>query len=449
VAPRRAYDAPMPATVLCVGDIHLGRRPTRLPDDLRDHGVEPADLTPVAAWKRTVRFALEQEVDAVLLAGDVVEGIRDRFEAYSHLESGVRALAEAGIPVAGVAGNHDVEALPRLAARLPGFRLLGAQGEWEAWELETRDGGRLRVLGWSFPSQRVRHSPIADLTGDHDDGIPTLGLLHCDVDGGSSAYAPVPAAAFQTAPGDAWLLGHIHTPGTLGGPRPVGYLGSLVGLDPGEPGRRGPWLARIGGPGDVAMEHIPLAPLRWEREDVPLDDLDLAEGDDVAEAIQTEVLRAMGRVHDRIADELGHALAVGCRLTFTGRTSHHGALRSSDLLRGLGRLTDSRGETHFFVEKVRDEAAQAHDLEDLARGSDPAALLACRLILLEAGSPDAEPLIAKASREMARVAGNASRWGGSDDDLPLPDARAELLRAGHQALDDLLAQRPAPPTDGT
>ena len=108
-----------------------------------------------APWRRPSR----RVVRAVLLAGDVVDRDDDFFEAYGHLARGVRRLADADIEVIGVAGNHDVKVLPRLANEVPAFRLLGAGGEWE--HCEIADGREsLTVWGWSFPQPRVIESPL-------------------------------------------------------------------------------------------------------------------------------------------------------------------------------------------------------------------------------------------------------------------------------------------------
>ena len=94
--------------ILAVGDMHLGRRPARLPDQLAERAHE---LGPASAWKRTVDAALDNKVHAVLLAGDVVENENDFFEAYRDLAGGVQRLTDEGIDVVGVAGNHDVKVL--------------------------------------------------------------------------------------------------------------------------------------------------------------------------------------------------------------------------------------------------------------------------------------------------------------------------------------------------
>jgi predicted phosphodiesterase len=438
----------VPARLLFVGDIHLGRRPSRLPDDLGEFGIEPSEVTPAAAWRASVRLAVESRVDAVVLAGDVVESLDDRFEAYGHLADGVKDLVAAGIPVFGVAGNHDVLALPRLAEQMPEFRLLGARGKWETAEVAIREGAsRLQLLGWSFPSQQVRENPLAALRSTPEAGIATLGVLHCDLDGGSSSYAPVPRTAFESAPGDAWLLGHIHRPSELGGPRPVGYLGSLTALDPGEPGPHGPWLVHVAGPGAVRAEHVPLAPLRYEQEDVPIDAIEDGDHADVADASFEALRAATRRIHDRIGGGSRQPRVVACRLRLVGRSRAHRRVTAA-LADATSLPRDTHDRTHYFVEKVLDHGAPAIELERLAKGNDPPALLAGRLLALEQGGEAAERLIHTAREHLGSEL-SGTRWRPPEGLLEPPEAVREiLLRAGFEALEALLAQGTQEPEGG-
>ena len=134
-------------TLLAVGDVHLGTRPSSLPEDLLDLGVDPRALTPEAALLTTVERAIEERVDAVLFAGDVVESTNARFEALRPLESAVRRLLKAGIPVLSVVGNHDVEALPRLAGLIEGFEIIGQDGRWQTRVIEKAGRPAVEILG--------------------------------------------------------------------------------------------------------------------------------------------------------------------------------------------------------------------------------------------------------------------------------------------------------------
>lgn len=419
--------------LLCVGDIHLGRQPSRLPAALLDR-VGGRALTPAAAWDRTVALALGQGVDAVLLAGDVVEQSDDFYEAYNDLRRGVEQLTAAGIPVLAVAGNHDVEVLPRLADAVPAVRLLGRGGRWESYTL--RGGGTaVDVLGWSFPEATVTASPLAV-------GLPatgastTIGLLHCDRDQAGSRHAPVRSSELNDAPVDAWLLGHIHKPDPLSAPRPMGYLGSLSGLDPGEAGPRGPWLLEISDRGGLSIEHLPLAPLRWEEIEIPLDELRNAED------IHGRVVEALARLHDRITAAPYTPRAVGCRLRLVGRTALRQALERTLAAADPRRSPHERGEIIYFVHDWRLEALPAVDLEELARGTDPAGLIARKLLVLRgADSPERRVLLQGARRALETACN--SREFTLLAAAPPDTARtaAVLESAALRALDELLAQR--------
>ncbi len=155
--------------ILCAGDMHLGRRPTRVP--------ETADLNalkPTAVWRSFVNTAIERKVDVVVLTGDVVDESNKFFEAYSALQSGIERLTKSGIPVVAVSGNHDFDVLPRLADQIPGFHLLGRGGQWQDFVLEKDGISVVRFQGWSFPTRHVSHDPLTGYEAPADE-LPTVG----------------------------------------------------------------------------------------------------------------------------------------------------------------------------------------------------------------------------------------------------------------------------------
>ena len=307
------------AAILAIGDVHLGTGCSGVPDVVPSWGVDLAELTPAAALKRAAEFAIEREVDAVLLAGDVVESTNARFEAMLPLEGCIRRLVEAGIEVIAVAGNHDVEALPRLASLIDGFSLLGAGGKWESRTVRKNNNPVAEIVGWSFGERFVRQSPVAQLLLEPlqrtSTLVPRIGLLHADLDASGGHYAPIRKAELDDTGYDAWLLGHIHKPSLESssarpGARPSGYLGSLVGLDPSETGPHGPWLLRVQDGGALHLEQIPLAPIRWEEISISVEGLEHVE--DVADRLlgRSWRLRPSNRERRARAPRAGSARAV-------------------------------------------------------------------------------------------------------------------------------------------
>lgn len=358
--------------------MHLGRLPSRVPVGSAD-GIMPVvtDLGPGAAWRRTAEEAVAREVDAVVLAGDVVHGANDVFKGAAALNEGLRLLAGAGIPVLAVAGNHDTRVLPELARR-GGITLLGAGGTWSAAEIVPAGRPRVRVVGWSFPEARWPHSPLATPPPPRQRDRVTLGVLHADLDMAGSPYAPVSSSDLAATGYAAWLMGHVHLPGEpSGGGRPF-YLGSLCGLDPTETGVHGPVLVSVAADGEVAMRRLPLAPLRWVAAD-----LDLTGTGRTAEDLPTLVNNAMlDACADGAPDDDG-ALAVGIRLRLTGDVSDPEAVRGAAARLRAAKPVIPTGRAAAFLDRLDDEVRRAADLTALAAHETPPGLLARRILVLE------------------------------------------------------------------
>ncbi len=405
--------------------MHLGRASGRIPAGVPD----PGALTPRAAWARAVVAAREHGVQALVLAGDVVDSLDDRFEAFGALHDGVAALLDAGIRVLAVAGNHDGVALPRLADLVPRFELIGRDGRWQTADV-TGPGGPVRVVGWSFPGERYPGDPTAGGLPERALSAPTVGLLHCDLDHRASVHAPTPSSSLRAAGYDAWLLGHQHAPTLDPATLAPGYLGSLVGLDPTETGVHGPWLLEAA-EGRVTVRQLALAPLRWSM--LPID----------VSALHDPRLELTDRVLARLRDHLtaddetwGEARVVGVRLRLYGRTHHADALTELATSPTLVGQTTTAAERVAFIDDVALAVTPAHDLEALARSDTPPGVLARKLLALQAGEQSA--LLAEAGRTLASL----DRRLGADPAAHTDDeTRTRLLQAGYRLLDALLAQQ--------
>jgi len=421
--------------ILCSGDLHLGRRSSRLPD-----GVDARAHSAAAAWNALVELALDLRVDLVALSGDVVDRENRYFEAFGPLERGVRRLAAAHVPVVAVAGNHDFDVLPKLAPSLgKGFRLLGAGGRWEGLTI-LRDGRpALHVVGWSFPAEHVPASPLGGLPALPTDGAPVLGLLHADLDQPGSPYAPVGSAELRVAPVSFWLLGHVHGPRLheRSGAAPLLYPGSPQALDPGETGPHGAWLLELAPGRPPEVRHVPLSTVRYDAVEVDVtgvaewDELDLR----VAEGVRAHV--------QRVAEEgCGPLRHLCCRVRVAGRTPLHRGVEAR-LRERLHELDPEHGEVKGRVERVEVATRPAAELDELARGGDAPGVLARFVLALDTGTLDGgqERLLndlAARSREVRR----ARPYQALADPPSTPEEPRELAR--RQALlllDSLLAQK--------
>lgn len=439
--------------ILCTGDLHLGRRSSRLPErfDARTHSA-------AGCWERIVDLALAEGVDVVVLSGDLVDRANRFYEAVGPLEAGLRRLAAAEITTVAVAGNHDYDVLPRIADSLdaPGsFHLLGRGGRWE--RATVRRGDRvLHLDGWSFPEQYVRESPVASYDLAVPDDGPVLGLLHADLGAPGSPYAPVSLPELRARAVDFWLLGHIHAPSLHEGAglAPVLYPGSPQALDPGEVGAHGVWLLTLEPGRRFHARLIPLSTVRYDEVVV-----DLTGAADTGE-VDARVFAGV-QTHLASIDGGGTLRCVSCRLRVEGRTPVHRQL-ASHLEATAPDLEVQSGGATAIVEKVEVATRPARDLVELARGKDHVGILAGLLMALETEAPEAEApeagaletdlfekpgldpgwdrLVRDAERAVEEVCRARAYIGLTDD-----GSRAVAQRAlAHQAsllLDLLLAQK--------
>ncbi len=425
----------MTTTLLAIGDLHLGRLPGGLPDDLADHDLAPRDLGPVAALERVVDEALARGVDAVLLAGDVVDQDNAFFEALGPLERAVTRLVEAGIAVLAVSGNHDATVLPRLVRAVDGFRLLGADGGWETVPVGAPDAGGLLVVGRSFPDRTAGPVPVDEIARMLPPGErPVVGLLHADLDAGpKSPYAPVLRTDLARAPVDLWLLGPIHQPSAGLPDGPPGSLGSVTPLDAGERGARGAWIVERDEAGVLALSRLAVAPLRFEQVEV-----DVAALVDGAEDAVLAAVQACASGLEPAARESLRAL--GCRVVVRGATGDPArARRVLDELQPE-RLRLARDGLLLFVESFACEIVPAIDLERLAAGHDPLGVLARCLQGLERGDVP-EALATDARRLLEDVARRARAAGLPPCTFDDGEVVARLRAAGFSLLEKLLASR--------
>ena len=428
------------ATILAIGDVHLGTVCSGLPDVLPDDwGIASNELSPEAALKLSVDFAIKKNLDAVLFAGDIVESTNARFEAHPPLEDAVKRLIEKGIQVVAVAGNHDFEALPRLSKLINGFNLLGAGGRWEVQTITKNQEPIANVVGWSFGERHVRQSPVAQLLKNpvlaSASPIPTIGLLHADLDASDGPYAPIRREQLDNTGYDTWLLGHIHKP-SLDGPgpptgrRPYGYIGSLVGLDPSETGPHGPWLVRLLNNGNLC-----LAPLRWDHLSISIERLEDVE--DVPDKLLSEATNFVHQLRKAQTENLPRVL--GLRAKLTGASSQYEEIRKWIAGGEWKNLTRNVDGTAVFFNKIFDAIKLPLDLAEIAKGDDPAALMAQRLLTLGRNDKKSQAMLHEVRTKLSPIA-DQDTWSPVKDHRNAPDPLSDnalrdlLMRSGRAAL---------------
>jgi DNA repair exonuclease SbcCD nuclease subunit len=261
--------------ILHLADLHLdtsfaGRSPrirARLREAVRQ------------SLERAVELALDEQVQAFLIAGDLFDGTRLSFESEQLLVRQLRRLTEAGIVVIYATGNHDPGASGRSRRSIPWPEGMTVVGDGTPRRMAVRDAEGA-VVGWVTAAGHASARETRDLAAAFPKPVgelPQVALLHSQVVGsrdseGHEPYAPTTVQVLEAAGYDYWALGHVHLRQALCDFPGVHYAGNPQGRTPRESGPKGVLLVDVAHGFTPQVEFRPIAPVRWE--DLVLEDPD-------------------------------------------------------------------------------------------------------------------------------------------------------------------------------
>ena len=313
----------MPFRFVHAADVHLDSPLRSLA--LRDPSL--AELIGNAtrrAFVGIVDLCLDEQVDALLLSGDLYDGEQTSMKTARFLADQLRRLHEAQIKVFVIRGNHD--ALSRITKELTLPDSVAIFGGRAAAVPMARERGAIPIAihGISFAQPHAPDSLLPRFRPPVE-GAVNIGLLHTSLDGspGHDPYAPCGLADLQVAGFRYWALGHIHKRMTAEGAATVVMPGMPQGRDINESGPKSVTLATVTDDGSILLEERLTSVAQFERATVELGGIE--DWRDMVRALG----QALGQVRDRVTSE--HLVA---RLHLTGTTPLAWRLRQdADLLR--------------------------------------------------------------------------------------------------------------------
>lgn len=316
------------------------------------------------SFHNIVDLALREQVDFVVIAGDVYDSVDRSLRAQLKFRDELRRLTSAGIEVFLTCGNHDpLDSWSATVEWPEGVRSF--RGDTVDCYVVERGGETVaRVCGISFPRKDV-YENLAQRFEPVPDEVPCVGVLHASVGnvGDHIPYAPCGVDNLCGKGISYWALGHVHTRSVLREEEPaIVYAGCSQSQQPNESGPKGCYLVVLKPGGPPAMKFVATDVVRycWESLDVST----CRTYDDV-----------MARVEERCGDvvqEMDGRHAV-VRLTLTGRTALHRELQRAGAMEELVEQARDRlaGRSPWvWLEKLVPGTAGAYDVDALRRGED-------------------------------------------------------------------------------
>lgn len=408
---------------LHAADLHLDspfKGMTALPQQVRERVREST----FEALKELVLLADREQVDFVLISGDVYDLSDRSLRAQIRFQKALEQLSSQGIPAYIIHGNHDPD--DGSAAKLvwPDAAHFFASDRVETFEVSKPDRGVIaHIHGISYAASAVTDN-LAVKFKAAGSGVYQIGLLHTNVDGdpGHDNYAPCSKADLLASGIDYWALGHVHTRKVLHEQPAIVYPGNPQGRSVRETGPRGCYIVDVREDAKAELAFHALDRVRWFQEHVSVSGM----------RTEQELKDRLGELLDRLRAEADGRDAV-VRIVLEGRGAVHGLLRKGRALDELAaELREDEAERSRFVwiESIEDRTGSEIDLEALRRQKS---FLGDLLRLSGALREDGAALAGFADEALAALHGLPHAAGAG------PEQLREWLRAAEELAADLLA----------
>ncbi len=397
-----AFASRPPLRFVHCADLHLDSPPP----GIAGHSV-PFRQASRLALERIVDTCLGEEVDFLLIAGDLYDRDLQDNAPLIFFNQQMHRLAEQRIPVFMIRGNHDAAnksigglLAPNVHLFLPGDP-----------QTERRDFGGQAVAfhGWSYAQEAEPNFQISTYP-EPVAGAINIGLLHTALEP-QGPYAPCSPAQLFAKGYDYWALGHAHIEKRFA-------EGRCLIVNPGMPqgraideeGSKGAYLVTISTGQPPEGCSFKTSSLDWRR--LVIDARGLSSENDLERLIR----RALNDLLNQ-----GDAERWACRLQIEGAGPELYGQRYS-IVDAMARLFDGSFDARVFIERVVMKPADHQPLVE------PSASLAALAPFVQAS--DVAQGLEELSEALAKTLGALGR------ELDLPGLEAEVREADPTALLD-------------
>jgi exonuclease SbcD len=380
------------------------------------------------ATENLVKYALDHDVDLVVLAGDIFDGDWRDFNTGLFWIAQLSRLKDAGIPVVLVAGNHDASSEISRSLILPPnvTRLAEAKPETTVF-----DELGVAVTGQGYATRAVTTDLAAGFP-QPDRGLFNIGLLHTSLDGrpGHANYAPCTVEGLRSLGYDYLALGHIHQREVVSTDPHIVYPGNLQGRHAREVGPKGATLVTVESGQVESLQHLELDAVRWHRCEVNASTMTTTA--DVLEELRVRLSALVEGCSPRLA---------AARVVVTGPSAAHEELwrDREGLLAEVRAMSITQGR--LWIEKVDIATSCTGDMAK-ARAHGAVGQLAERIEQLKAEPASIAPY-EELFADLRRKVGADARGGEHDATdtrrIATPDHLVECLNASLELVVSLLS----------
>ncbi len=198
-------------------DIHLGRAFADINYELSPSQKNILNIAHEKALETLCDFAIEKNVDFILIAGDTFDDCEHDLHSRLVLYNILKRLEINNTGVYIIPGNHDPESsyTKELGFKDSDYiKIFGVNIPYEPLAIKNKNGENVAIIyPFGFKTTEFPHSPCTVLSKAQDSTLFNIGLIHCDKTGDkNNVYAPCTEKELLELGYDYYALGHIHKP---------------------------------------------------------------------------------------------------------------------------------------------------------------------------------------------------------------------------------------------
>lgn len=221
------------------------------------------------AFTAIVDLCLAEDVDALVIAGDLYDGDQTSMKTARFLSAQMARLYRAGVRVYMIRGNHD--AMSRITKQLVMPDTVTIFGGRCQSVIQPGSGVDVAFHGLSFASPKAPESLLPKYVAPQE-GAANIGIMHTSLAGSPAhdVYAPCSVADLHGHGFDYWALGHVHIRQVYSGASTLVMPGIPQGRDINEAGEKSVTLVTIRDDRSVEIEERLTSVAQFERVSVDL-----------------------------------------------------------------------------------------------------------------------------------------------------------------------------------
>jgi exonuclease SbcD len=312
------------------------------------------------AFEKVLDAAISESVDFLIIAGDLYDTGLKSFESALFFNKQMARLADAGIEVYLIYGNHD--AASKLIKQLRPPKNVHIFRSTEAHTL-SNEKLRLVIHGQSFSTPEITE----DLAANYPPPLPgafNIGVLHTNLGGASdhANYAPCSLQTLKSKGYQYWALGHVHNRQVLCADPYIVYPGNIQGRHGKEQGEKSCELVTVGEAGAISISPISTSVVPWI--ETGIDASGCQNADEVYDKLRTALGSVVLQAKERV---------TAVRLKISGATDAHVELnRDPDQVRNETiSIANECGNGLLWIERVQVATVPRFDRASLLTRDDP------------------------------------------------------------------------------